>query len=306
MKILNIQRMSTEDGPGIRTTLFVKGCPLFCKWCHNPESISPSSHTEWISVRCMGCNTCIQVCPKHALSSTENGIEIDQERCIACGKCAEECPTGAIEVKGINRSIDSLYKELIKDKSYWGKDGGVTLSGGEITMQSADSLLLAKKLHENNIRVAIDTCGFCKWETLKKLVDYTDIFLYDLKIFDPKKHLEFTGQDNLVIFENFELLAKECKEKKKTLWVRTPIIPGATDSDENISSLAKIIGDKADLWELCAFNNLCKDKYDRLKKDWDYCSSPLMEAARMKELVKIAIDNGGKNVIWSGMTKREE
>lgn len=299
--------MSTEDGPGIRTTLFVKGCPLSCKWCHNPESIEVHSHVEWIAVRCMGCLTCVEACPNNAISgSKEKGIEINQERCVACGKCAEECPTGAIEIKGINRDVDWLFKELIKDKAYWGKDGGVTLSGGEITMQYKEALELLKKLTAAGIHTALDTCGYCKWEILEQFVDYVDLFLYDLKIYDNLEHKKYMGQENQLILDNFEYLVKKCKEQNITLWVRTPIIPGATDSDENISALAKIIDNKIDLWELCAFNNLCGDKYQRLNTEWEYCSTPLMSAKRMTELVNIAKQNGVNNVKWSGMTQMEE
>ena len=139
MLMLNYQRMSTEDGPGLRTTLFVKGCPLKCRWCHNPESISFKKQIEWLQVRCMGCGTCIKVCPNGTLTATEKGIIVDRDKCIACGTCINACPTGAIECKGTEVTPAEAFKELIKDAAYFGPEGGVTLSGGEIMAQAKEA-----------------------------------------------------------------------------------------------------------------------------------------------------------------------
>ena len=301
MKILNIQRMSTEDGPGLRTTLFVKGCPLICAWCHNPESISTKSHVEWLGVRCIGCRSCIDACPKHGVTLDEAGIHIAPD-CSACGTCVDECPTEALEMKGIEKSVEELYHELIKDRSFWGEDGGVTLSGGEILMQYKEAELLLKKLHGDGIHTAVDTSGFCTKLAIDAVLPYTDIFLFDLKLFDGAEHVKFIGQENAIILENFEYLLS----KKKRIWVRTPIIPGATDTDENIKGIATIVRDRVEKWELCAFNNLCKDKYERINEEWEFNNSELMTKARMNELVEIAKAAGASNVVWSGMTQREE
>ena len=301
MKILNIQRMSTEDGPGLRTTLFVKGCPLACAWCHNPESIDTKSHVEWLGIRCIGCRTCIDVCPKHGMTLDETGMHIIPE-CPACGTCVGDCPTEALEMKGIDKTVDELFHELIKDRSYWGEDGGVTLSGGEILMQYREAAELLKKLHDDGIHTAVDTSGFCSREAIDAVLPYTDIFLYDLKLFDSAEHKKFTGQENSVILENFEYLLP----KAKRIWVRTPVIPGATDTDENIKGITSVVRDRVEKWELCAFNNLCKDKYERLHQDWAFDDAYLMKRSRMDELVEIAKAAGAENVVWSGMTQREE
>lgn len=187
MIVLDIQRMSTEDGPGLRTTLFVKGCPLSCKWCHNPESISYKMQNEWIKVRCIGCLSCIKVCPNNALTMTPNGLIIDRQKCTVCKKCIDACPTGALETKGENKIVDGLYKELIKDKAYWGEDGGVTISGGEVLSQSKEAALLLAKLKADGVHTAIDTSGFCSRADIDKVLAYTDLFLYDLKIYDSAK-----------------------------------------------------------------------------------------------------------------------
>ena len=303
MLILNYQRMSTEDGPGLRTTLFVKGCPLKCRWCHNPESISVKPQIEWLAVRCIGCGTCVETCPNHVLRATPEGIIIDRDTCVACAKCVEECPTGAIELKGKRVTVDEAYRELVKDAAYFGKDGGVTLSGGEITMQSKEAAELLRKLKGNGIGTALDTCGLTARENFDLLLPYVDIFLYDIKLIDPERHKEFTGVDNEVILSNFDYLAERIRGTDKRIWVRTPIIPGATDTDDNIRGIAQCIKGKYERWEMCAFNNLCRDKYDRLYQDWFYKSTELMTAERMQELVAIATDLGLTEVYATGATR---
>ena len=299
MKILNIQRMSTEDGPGLRTTLFVKGCTLACKWCHNPESISPKSHVEWMGVRCIGCRTCVAVCPQHGIVLDETGVHSSDD-CTACGTCVKECPTEAREMKGLAYTPEELFKELIKDRAYWGADGGVTLSGGEILMQADEAAKLLRLMHEAGVHTAVDTCGFVSRTAIEKVLPYTDIFLYDLKLFDAQEHKKFTGQSNEIIRENFEFLAGTGKR----IWVRTPIIPGATDTDENIRGIASVVRDRVEKWELCAFNNLCGDKYERLGEKWIFSGAQLMTKERMDELVTIAKSAGAERVVWSGLSRK--
>lgn len=303
MLILNYQRMSTEDGPGLRTTLFVKGCPLKCRWCHNPESIAVNAHAEWIGVRCIGCKTCLTVCPNGALEAAEEGIYIDRTKCVACGGCVDACPTGALEMKGKRVTPEEAFKELVKDEAYFGADGGVTLSGGEITMQAKEAAELLKMLKERGIGTAVDTCGLTTKEHLDMLMPYTDIFLYDVKLIDSNRHKEFTGVGNEIILANFDYLAERVKGTDKKIWVRTPIIPGATDTDDNIRGIARFIKGKYDRWDMCAFNNLCRDKYERLYTDWFYKSTELMTDERMDELVRIAQAEGLTEVYRSGMTR---
>ena len=305
MKILDIQRMSTEDGPGLRTTVFCKGCPLKCSWCHNPESLSPKSHVEWLGVRCIGCRTCEQVCPQKGIRLDETGVHTS-ERCTACGACTSACPTGALEMKGADYTVEALFDVLMKDKAYWGEDGGVTLSGGEVTLQWKDALALLTLLKEKGVNTAVDTCGFTRWETLEALLPVTDLFLYDLKIFDDAAHRRFTGQSNERILGNFERLTEACEKTGKRIWVRTPIIPGATDTDENIRGLAGIVRDRVEKWELCAFNNLCRDKYERLGLSWDFKDAKLMQKARMEELAALAVGSGAPEAVWSGSTAIEK
>lgn len=306
MLTLDFQRMSTEDGPGLRTTLFVKGCPLKCRWCHNPESISRKKQTEWVAVSCIGCRECIKTCPRRALSAEEEGIIVNRKDCVACGKCVDACPTGAIEIKGAEMTVDEIFDELIKDKAYFGENGGVTLSGGEIMLQADEAAQLLKKLKDASIGTAVDTCGLCKKEDIDKVFPYTDVFLYDIKLFDTGLHEKFTGAGNETILENFDYLADKISDTDKELWVRTPIIPGATDSDRNVRDIARFIKGRFTRWEMCAFNNLCRDKYERLYQSWFYNNTELMTKKRMEELLNIALNEGLTNVYQTGATRLSE
>ena len=273
--ILEIQRMSTEDGPGIRTTVFFKGCPLKCRWCHNPESISPHPQLHWMENQCIGCKTCLSICPEGALAFTEKGNRIDRNRCTGCGLCAQECPAAALLLWGDVWTLDELFAEVSKDRSYFKTSGGgVSLGGGEPTLQAAFIRQFMKRLKAGGIHTALDTCGMCARITLEGLLPHSDLLLFDMKVMDSKKHRAFTGVANDAIIDNLIFTGDTMRSKgyPRQLWIRTPIIPGATDMTENIQAIGAFIGGKLDglvsRWELCAFNNLCRDKYLRLDMDW--------------------------------------
>ena len=281
--ILHLQRLSTEDGPGIRTTVFFKGCPLQCAWCHNPESISRRKQTQWFAVRCIGCKTCVEACPNGCLTLLEDGMHIDRDRCQACGTCAEACPSGAMEALGKSVSVEDLLVELIKDRAFYEKSGGgVTLSGGEPTFQPDFAEGLLRGLKEQGISTALDTCGLTSQQVLERLLPYIDLVLFDLKLIDAAQHREFTGHSNGRILGNLLFIRDYIRENgiSTQLWVRTPLIPGATVSDENLLGigyyLTEHLNGMLSRWELCAFNNLCRDQYKRLGLQWAFVSTPLM------------------------------
>lgn len=313
--ILEIQRMSTEDGPGIRSTLFLKGCTLKCKWCHNPESIAIEPEIQWLHPGCIGCGYCLLACPNEALIHTNNRVSINRERCKGCGKCANACPSGSIDILGKRVTSHSIVKELIKDRAYFEKSGGgVTISGGEVTMQSDFSLEILKGLKAEGIETAIDTCGFCSWDNLAKLLPYSDLVLYDLKEIDSNKHKIFTDAPNETILENLIKLVnyKKTNSSPKHIWIRTPIIPDATDTVDNIKGIAEFLLKDLpllpDRWELCAFNNLCNDKYERLGLTWEYKNKALLAEDYLIKLVNTAKDAGIPDSVisWSGTSRQSE
>ena len=276
--ILHLQRLSTEDGPGIRTTVFFKGCPLRCAWCHNPESLSLRPQVQWLENRCIGCHTCLKACPDGCLSDSGGGIVIDHLRCQGCGSCASACPSNALELLGRSVDAEALIPELVKDRAFYAASGGgVTLSGGEPTFQPAFAEHLLRLLKAANIPTALDTCGICSPQVLERLLPWSDLVLFDIKLLDSGLHHQFTGHENRLILENLQRVIADGKK----VWVRTPLIPGVTDTCANVQAIGahlSAIQSNASLerWELCAFNNLCRDKYRRLGMEWIFSATPLL------------------------------
>jgi pyruvate formate lyase activating enzyme len=294
-RILHFQRLSTEDGPGIRTTLFFKGCPLHCAWCHNPESISMQLQTQWFAVRCIGCHTCVEACPNGCISLSESGLVHEREHCEACGKCVEACPSGAREMVGRDVTVEQALAELGKDRAFYEKSGGgVTLSGGEPTFQPDFTEALLRGLKEQGIATALDTCGLTTTRTLDRMLPYIDLILFDLKLLDPGLHIEFTGVTNQQILQNLAYIQGYLRTQTQPakLWVRTPLIPGATAINENLSAIGHYLADHDEgtiaRWELCAFNNLCRDQYLRLGLEWQYATTPLMSPLEVRHCEQIA------------------
>jgi pyruvate formate lyase activating enzyme len=308
--VLEIQRMSTEDGPGLRTTLFLKGCSLRCRWCHNPESIAPGPQLFWTENRCIHCGACVGVCPEKALEAGvgagAGGIRIDRNRCTACGRCIEECPAAALEIWGYPMTVQETVSELLKDRAYFGSDGGVTVSGGEACLQADFVAQVFRSLQEEGVQTALDSCGMCRPEQFLTAIEHADLVLFDIKETDPHLHREFTGALPDTILSNFRLLLQKTATEqlheqawgtggRKRIWVRTPIIPGMTDREENIRGIAKLLLEEEaliDRWELCAFNKLCTAKYHQLGQTWELAASPLIPASLMKTLIDAALSAG--------------
>ena len=305
--VLQVQRMSTEDGPGLRSTAFLKGCPLACVWCHNPESIAARPEVQWIRLRCIGCGRCVASCGAGALERDADGaVRINRGGCTGCGVCAEACPSGAMELLGERRAAAALAVELLKDSSYFKRSdrGGVTLSGGEASVQPKFAREVLRLCAEGGAHTALDTCGCSSWESLSSLYPYTRLLLWDLKEIDGAKHEEFTGLGNALMLENLERTAAYMCERSspEAIWVRTPVVPGATDTEENLYGLGLALGRVApprlERWELLAFNNLCADKYRRLGLDWPYAGRALMTRLEMERLAAAArrgLADGGRS-----------
>ena len=304
--VTNIQRCSTEDGPGIRTSVFFKGCPMKCVWCHNIETIDADPVLVWYAVKCIGDQGCVRACPEHALELTPDGMKIDHDLCQVCGTCEEVCPTGAMKIMGTSWKSDDLVEELLRDKVFFTtSNGGVTLSGGEATYQSEFATDVAIGLQENGVRVALDTCGYCSEKVLREMLDHVDLVLYDLKIMDPEKHEEFTGVPLDRVLSNAQIIA----DSGKPVWIRTPIIPEHTDSEENIRSIAKFIATKmqnVERYDLLAFNRMCTDKYKLFDLEYPLKDADLITEETMERLAEIAREEGVSQVAWSGMTKNSK
>ncbi len=298
----NVQRFSTEDGPGIRSTVFFKGCPLRCAWCHNPEGLSPRPELMWHDVRCIAIRDCLRACPEGALELTPQGMRIDRLRCTACGACAEACPTAALEIVGREWTTAELFAELQKDLTFYQTSGGgVTFSGGEPLRQAEFVGELARLCREAGIHVALDTCGAAPWADLERLLPLVDLLLYDLKSFDRAQHRAGTGVDNKGILEN----ARRSAAAGQPMWIRTPLIPGYTANAENIAALADFIAGElptVDRWDLLAYTNLGQPKYHRLERPYALEGTPLMTRAEVEALHAIAIRRVPQ-AVWSGATQ---
>ena len=297
--ILRIQRLSTEDGPGIRSTVFFKGCPLECTWCHNPESISPLPQVLWVKSRCIGCKTCMDTCEHAALCLTPDGVQIDRSLCTGCLSCTNACPSTALEALGRSWAVDELVTEVLKDRVYFEKSGGgITISGGEPAMQAPFAAAFLRKLREQGIHTALDTCGQCPQKNLALIAEHADLVLYDIKEIDTEKHRRFTGANNERILKNLIFVAETMKTRgyPADLWIRTPIIPEHTATKENISGIGRFIADKlyesVSNWELCSFNNLCTHKYEGLGLHWACRNFELMSPEDLEYLSDVAKGSG--------------
>lgn len=301
--LFNIQRFSTEDGPGIRTTLFFKGCPLSCPWCHNPEGMRPQPELGWTSVTCIGCGDCQAACPNSAIELTAGQVQVDASLCETRFDCVATCPTNSLQRIGQDYTPEELLAQVLRDRAFFDSSGGgVTLSGGEPLMHLTFVHQFLRMCRAEKLHVALDTCGVTRREWFGPLLNWVNLVLFDLKVMDPERHRQMVGGPLDLVLAN---LGKAVK-KGIPVWVRTPIIPGYTDDEQNISAIAAYLRDNVptlERFDLLAFSNMCESKYTMLNRTFPLSGVPLVEEQTMQRLVELARREGVESVAWSGPTR---
>ena len=309
-KLFDIQGFSVHDGPGIRITLFLKGCPLRCPWCHSPESLAFESELNWMEIKCIGvekCGRCLRVCPYDAISAcgmkkSLDGsgeiqlVAVDRSKCTSCGACAKVCTAKALYMCGTDYTVDDIMERIRREVPFFKRSGGgVTISGGECLCQPKFVLEILKRCKAEGIHTAVDTSGFVDWDVIESILPYTDIFLYDLKGINDDLHKQVVGVSNELILENAQKIAAAGGKFQ----IRLPVMPMYSDSEEVFDEIGKFIlqlGDAAEVVQILPYHSLGTVKWERLQT-----GKPVFEAKPpSEELIsarKKQLEDMGLNVI---------
>jgi glycyl-radical enzyme activating protein len=279
-KIFDIQKFSIHDGPGIRTLVFFKGCPLHCSWCSNPESQKSTCELMVYEQRCAFCGTCVDACPTQSIELVKgpsgHAHRVDRKRCRACGECVKVCPNDALRLAGREVSLDEVFSVILQDYLFYlNSNGGVTLGGGEPTMQPEFAQALLRKCKQHNIHTAIETCGYTEWNVFESSIEDLDLVLYDIKLMDAEKHRSYTGVSNERILRN----AIRLLERDVSIVIRIPIIAGVNDSRENIAHMMEFLKrhdrrGRIQRVELLPYHKLGVNKYRALGRHYELGDRP--------------------------------
>lgn len=284
--VFDVKKFSIHDGPGIRTTVFFKGCPLNCWWCHNPESQSPEPELVIRPTRCIECEACLEACEQGAISRDSDGVTTDIEKCTLCGACVEVCYAEAREIVGREMTVAQVMAEIERDVPFYDESGGgVTFSGGEPLFQPDFLFALLQACREQEIHTALDTCGFAPWETLDRIRKTVDLFLYDLKLMDDARHRTFTGASNEPIIRNLRALS----QRGHDIILRVPVIPGVNDDEEDVHQIGQFAASLPDLRQvdLLPYHHTAAQKYERLHKAYRLPETRPPSDGRMSEIARI-------------------
>ena len=299
--ITNIQKFSIHDGDGIRTTVFFKGCPLKCRWCHNPETQRFEREMQIDREKCTGCGACAAICPNGAIHMEEGRPIWNSDACTFCGKCENFCPTGIREIIGREYTVKELLKELMKDQMFYEESGGgVTLSGGEVMAMDIDYILeLAKELKRQDVTLTIDTCGFVPYDRFQKILPYVNTFLYDIKVMDPEIHKEYMGTDNKLILDNLVRLAKDGAR----IYIRIPTVKEVNGNEQSMREIIAFLQEH-DIHpaqvNLLPYHDTGSGKYRKLDMEYKGTDLHAPDREEMEAFVALFENAGFKNTKIGG------
>jgi pyruvate formate lyase activating enzyme len=294
--IFDVMRFAVHDGPGIRTTVFLKGCPMKCAWCHNPEAIPAEPMLAFTAHLCTKCGACVEACRKEAHRIGDGRHEIDRRRCEICGACVEQCYAVALEITGARRTAAEVIEEVLQDRLFYkNSGGGMTLSGGEPLTQAAFARALLRLARENGIHTALDTAGFASWDTLEKTAELADLILYDLKHTHNPQHLACTGVSNEHILENLRRL----DETGRPIWIRIPLVVGYNDSDESFRAFGEFLQELHHVKriEVLRYNRLAESKYERIGADYPLRGLPTPDWEHAQSRCRILAQYGLPQIV---------